>query len=621
MTDQTTTDSFTGFDTDLTTGNDSQVIDFDAHNYQPQTFSSEMEGTTTEDYSHLSDGDQIRVMPDQLIDFPLGNTRQYRDPQKEKEIMDSMRNRWIIQPVVARVSNDGTKLELLGGYGRRDKAKVINAENDKQGQPVRPVPVLVRLCDDAEAYAIHLAENTQRENLSIIEEAHAARTYLTFHAGDRLVAAKELGWETKKFNERLELNKCTHNVQMAVQKRQITAAHAILLAPFPEHVQDKQVDNIIANKVSVKDLRLTIGKVQKKLRDARFDATECASCPHNNSDQLGLFGGVENNAGCSMPKCFNEKTQTWLEQQRKLAEERYGTVLFLSETGESDRNTLTVDNVGKDQMESGCSACKSNVVVMTDTAGKEGLITENQCIDKVCFAKLAGQQVTDTIALKSSASKTTPKQFNPASSGKSNDVVAPKKTVSKLPEKVVTQHRKVLREAAASHFEKNVKFQLACTLTSLCAASDYHPNDSNEWHSGMAKTLPLAMQMELDEIKKHTLAAIKNMATSTTSFGATGNGDVTNAMIKVLATDKANAISVATSAWTFSKENVQDYTIKDLIRLGEKSGIAAAIDTAENGAWAKLKKGGKAAIVTALVDSKHDTSSFAPAEYLAHVSV
>ena len=75
-------------------------------------------------FTNLTDGAQLTVNPNVLVDFPLGgNIRRKR--RNYEAIKDDVAKNGIIQPVVARPSETSPdKLELLAGYGRRGMAKI-----------------------------------------------------------------------------------------------------------------------------------------------------------------------------------------------------------------------------------------------------------------------------------------------------------------------------------------------------------------------------------------------------------------------------------------------------------------------------------------------------------------
>lgn len=573
------------------------------------------------DLSQLEDGQQTSVWPEQLKDASFGNTRTVRDAVKDGMILESMRVQGIIQPVVARpIAGDPNNLELIAGYGRRDKARIINQELSGAGKPVRKIPVLVRKVNDDQAVAIQIAENTQRIDLTLMEESEAAQRYTTEFEGDRDAAAGQLGWSRKKLDERLELQKCSDKVKAQLKIELISAGHAIILAPFPQSIQDMQVDNIINNRVTVAQLKSIVKGVELPLDTARFDQTECQTCPHNTAPQIGLFNNIDDKARCAKKSCYTAKTQSWLEQEKQKASEKYGIILFLSETDKQSRSTVNQQVVGVEQFQQGCSSCRKFVTLMDDTTGNEGLLIESQCINKGCFnTKALAQQTSapqnDTNQAKSSSSPTDASQS--ATTPKKGKTTVAKSTSTKVDNKpsrqVTDNHRDILRAASAAHFKSNKQFHYASMLCALASAANYHPKGMPVGTQGMFIE---ALGMPCERLQGHIMAAIEYLATKSEMFGGYKMTDI---MIKALANDKDNAKAVALTAWQPTPENLKPYFVPGLVAIAEQSGIADAIESSEKRKWNKVK-GNKAELLKAMSTSDADVSQFAPKEYLAHVT-
>lgn len=62
------------------------------------------------------------------------------------------------------------RLELCAGYGRRDTALEVD---------IASVPVMVTHYSDKEALAVMAAENKERENVTIMDQADLAETYIS----------------------------------------------------------------------------------------------------------------------------------------------------------------------------------------------------------------------------------------------------------------------------------------------------------------------------------------------------------------------------------------------------------------------------------------------------------
>lgn len=147
-------------------------------------------------------GDQVRrVSVDQVVPSPLQPRKEF-EPEQLRELMDSIREHGIIQPLIVRPVNG--KLELIAGERRFRASRELG---------LKEVPVITREASDREVLEMALIENLQREGLNPIEEARAY---------ERL---------SKEFQMRQE------DIAQRVGKNRATVANAIRLLDLPGGVQ------------------------------------------------------------------------------------------------------------------------------------------------------------------------------------------------------------------------------------------------------------------------------------------------------------------------------------------------------------------------------------------------
>lgn len=148
-------------------------------------------------------GDVVRkVTLDQVVPSPLQPRTEFL-PEQLTELVDSIREHGIIQPLIVRQVNG--KLELIAGERRFRASRELG---------LKEVPVIVREASDRDVLEMALIENLQRENLNPIEEARAY---------SRL---------SKDFHMRQE------DIAQRVGKNRATVANAMRLLDLPTTVQD-----------------------------------------------------------------------------------------------------------------------------------------------------------------------------------------------------------------------------------------------------------------------------------------------------------------------------------------------------------------------------------------------
>lgn len=143
-----------------------------------------------------------RVALDQVVPSPLQPRKDF-EPEQLGELMDSIREHGIIQPLIVRQVNG--KLELIAGERRFRASRELG---------LKELPVIVRDASDRDVLEMALIENLQREDLNPIEEARAY---------ERL---------SKEFQMRQE------DIAQRVGKNRATVANAIRLLDLPSTVQN-----------------------------------------------------------------------------------------------------------------------------------------------------------------------------------------------------------------------------------------------------------------------------------------------------------------------------------------------------------------------------------------------
>ena len=107
------------------------------------------------------------TLPLSEISLSSSQPRRYFDPDKHKQLVESVKRDGILQPLLVRPKGDG--YELVAGERRYRAAKDVG---------LTEVPVTVREMTDTEARQFALVENLQREDLNPIEETEGILTLL-----------------------------------------------------------------------------------------------------------------------------------------------------------------------------------------------------------------------------------------------------------------------------------------------------------------------------------------------------------------------------------------------------------------------------------------------------------
>lgn len=198
----------------------------------------------------LEKSHDAQTLPIEFMQRGKYQPRKDMDPEKLKELSDSIAAQGIIQPIIVRKIG-AEKYEIIAGERRWRAAQLAE---------LREVPVLVKEIDDRSVMAIALIENIQREDLNALEEAEALHRLQDEFELTHQQIAEAVGKSRTTVTNLLRLLELAPEVKTMLGKGLLEMGHARALLGL-EH--DKQVE--LANK-AVKQ-GLTVRAVEKLVRE------------------------------------------------------------------------------------------------------------------------------------------------------------------------------------------------------------------------------------------------------------------------------------------------------------------------------------------------------------------
>ena len=187
-------------------------------------------------------GDVVnRVSLDQIVPSPL-QPRKHFVPEQLTELMESIREHGIIQPLIVR-RVDG-KLELIAGERRFRASRELG---------LKEVPVIVREAADKDVLEMALIENLQREDLNPIEEARAYERLAREFSMKQEDIAKRVGKNRATVANAIRLLDLAASVQDMVSSGKLTTGHAkVLLTLKSADAQMSAADEILKKSLTVR---------------------------------------------------------------------------------------------------------------------------------------------------------------------------------------------------------------------------------------------------------------------------------------------------------------------------------------------------------------------------------
>jgi ParB family chromosome partitioning protein len=175
--------------------------------------------------------------------------------EKLNDLVNSIKEKGVIQPVLVRRAIDG--YELIAGERRLRAAAMLNLEN---------IPAIIKDVNDVDMLEIALIENIQREELNPIDEAKAFERLTTEFNFTQDKIAQVVGKDKSTISNAIRLLGLPKKVQEHVSKGAITAGHAKALLGLPTENEQYRACNVVISK------GLSVRETEKLVERRRAEA-------------------------------------------------------------------------------------------------------------------------------------------------------------------------------------------------------------------------------------------------------------------------------------------------------------------------------------------------------------
>lgn len=180
--------------------------------------------------------------------------RKIFDPDKIKELAQSIKTYGLLQPIILR--NCDTCYQIIAGERRYLACKELGWDT---------IPAIIKDITESGMAAIALIENLQRENLHYLEEAEGYQRLLDDFGLTQEVLAQRLGKGQSTIANKLRLLKLKESVKELILKGNLTERHArALLKLQGNQLQEKVVNIIIKEDLNVKESERLIEEILQK---------------------------------------------------------------------------------------------------------------------------------------------------------------------------------------------------------------------------------------------------------------------------------------------------------------------------------------------------------------------
>ncbi len=235
-----------------------------------------------------------RRVPTEALRPNARNPRRVFSNTELDELVASLRERGIIQPIVARaVRGAADAYEIIAGERRWRAA---------QRAGLHEVPVVIVEATDAEALQLAIIENVQRADLNPLEEAEGYRALIEEFDNSQEEIAKIVGKSRSYVANTLRLLKLSDAIKAHIQSGALSAGHARMLIGAPN--ADELAEEIVTRNLNVRQVEAMAreraaknGKSARTPRGATAKTADTLALEKRMSDALGLTVSIDDHGG------------------------------------------------------------------------------------------------------------------------------------------------------------------------------------------------------------------------------------------------------------------------------------------------------------------------------------
>ncbi len=208
------------------------------------------------------------VCPIEKIKPSKDQPRKFFDEQRLDELVASIREQGVLQPLVVRPAKGGNYTLIVGE--RRWRAA--------QKAGIHDVPVVIRKVDDLLAFELALVENLHRADLNPMEEAEAYQRLLKEHGHTQDQLANRLGRDRSTLTNTLRLLRLPVAVQRSLRAGALSPGHARALLPLEKaSIIDKVHRQVVKSQISVRQTELLVKRLLNPVETKKTSSANTAN--------------------------------------------------------------------------------------------------------------------------------------------------------------------------------------------------------------------------------------------------------------------------------------------------------------------------------------------------------
>ena len=199
-------------------------------------------------------GADFRELPVDLLQPGKYQPRKDMHPESLEELASSIKAQGVVQPIVVRPVDSGSRYEIIAGERRWRAAQIAG---------LHEIPAVVRDVPDEAAIAMALIENIQREDLNPIEEAVALHRLIDEFEMTHQQAAEAVGRSRAAVSNLLRLLTLNNDVRKMLEHGDLEMGHARALLALEGSRQSQTAREVAAKGYSVRETEQLVRRLGK----------------------------------------------------------------------------------------------------------------------------------------------------------------------------------------------------------------------------------------------------------------------------------------------------------------------------------------------------------------------
>lgn len=205
----------------------------------------------------VGEGERIEMLAIGDVEPNRYQPRRDFDPEKLRELAESIRVHGVVQPIVVRPLRPG--YELIAGERRWRASQLLG---------LTEIPAVVRSLSDGEAMEIALIENIQRQDLNPIEEARAFQRLIAEFGLTQEAVATRVSRSRPQVTNTLRLLQLSPDIQEYVSRGTLSMGHARAILPLTLEQQTALAARVIQDGLSVRQVEEAVKRQQEAPKKA-----------------------------------------------------------------------------------------------------------------------------------------------------------------------------------------------------------------------------------------------------------------------------------------------------------------------------------------------------------------